>query len=223
MSEDRISELRQKIDQLDDDILDLLRQRMQISAEVSQAKTDKTAIFRPGREAKMFATLAKKSTDLPFHFVGCLWRVIVSASIGLQKPDFTIATSQQALSDAIGLGAGQLNLAPAVYSPAQLIDMLAQAQADIAVIDAAELLEIAPLLARSDGVHIIASLSPDNPQDGQYSSYVLSLQQADRTEKDVAVLFDGKKNEIVLCSFDAYQEMDESDLDFLGFFAQFDS
>lgn len=223
MSEDRISKLRQEIDQLDGEILDLIRKRMRISAEVSQAKSDKTAIFRPGREEKLFAALAQKSAGLPPVFVHGLWRVIISASIGLQKTDFTIATSPKALSDAIGFAAGQLHVAAPVAGVNSLVAMLEKGQADIAVIASSEIYEAAPLLVASSRVSIIASLRSQNGKDKQISSYILSSQKADRTEYDIAVMFDKHKNEIVFQSYDAYLEDAKTDFQYIGCFAQFNS
>ena len=60
MQDEQLAAIRQKIDQIDTELLALIKNRMALSAEVSQTKGPDDAIFRPGREAEMFARLAER-------------------------------------------------------------------------------------------------------------------------------------------------------------------
>ena len=224
MSEEQISDLRHKIDELDDKILDLIRQRMAVSAQVSKAKTDKSMIFRPAREAEIFADLSRKSAELPAHFVRGLWRVIISASIAAQKPDFTIASSVSAYPHALALSAGQLELLPKTEQPEMLIEKLEQGTADIILIDSSEMAGFAPLIANSDKVHLIAEIPAGYARVDTGSAYILSSQPADRTDRDVALYYHRQTNQ--LCEYTAVQ-FNQPDTDenwvLLGFFVQFEA
>lgn len=224
MSEEQISDLRHKIDELDDKILDLIRQRMAVSAQVSKAKTDKSTIFRPAREAEIFADLSRKSAELPAHFVRGLWRVIISASIAAQKPDFTIASSVSAYPHALALSAGQLELLPKTEQPEMLIQKLQQGIADIILIARSEMAGFAPLIASSDKVHLIAEIPAGYARVDTGSAYILSSQPADRTDRDVALYYHHQTNQ--LCEYTAAQS-NQPDTDenwvLLGFFVQFEA
>ena len=224
MSEEQISDLRHKIDELDDKILDLIRQRMAVSAQVSKAKTDKSTIFRPAREAEIFADLSRKSAELPAHFVRRLWRVIISASIAAQKPDFTIASSVSAYPHALALSAGQLELLPKTEQPEMLIEKLEQGTADIILIARAEMPGFAPLIASSDKVHLIAEIPAGYARVDTGSAYILSSQPADRTDRDVALYYHRQTSQ--LREYTAAQS-NQPDTDenwvLLGFFVQFEA
>ena len=224
MSEEQISDLRHKIDELDDKILDLIRQRMAVSAQVSKAKTDKSTIFRPAREAEIFADLSRKSAELPAHFVRGLWRVIISASIAAQKPDFTIASSVSAYPHALALSAGQLELLPKTEQPEMLIEKLEQGTADIILIARAEMAGFAPLIASSDKVHPIAEIPAGYARVDTGSAYILSSQPADRTDRDVALYYHRQTSQ--LREYTAAQS-NQPDTDenwvLLGFFVQFEA
>ena len=74
---DKLHELRDAIDRIDAEILQLIRHRMILSDEIIEAKNGEAA-FRPGREAALVRRLARwKATSLPPYcsgFGGKLWQ-----------------------------------------------------------------------------------------------------------------------------------------------------
>ena len=93
MSED-LGQLREAIDELDNDILTALSQRMQLSDRVIAAKGGVSA-FRPGREAQLVRRLVGEAgahgLDLSAAVILTVWRQIMAASLGRQNGDITCA------------------------------------------------------------------------------------------------------------------------------------
>ncbi|MCG6116420.1 MAG: chorismate mutase [Mesorhizobium sp.] len=91
----RLSELRAKIDAIDESIHHLLMQRATVIDELIAAKGTQRngAAFRPGREADMMHRLvARHRGHLPITAVEHLWREIISTFTALQAP-FELAVS----------------------------------------------------------------------------------------------------------------------------------
>ena len=91
----RLSELRAKIDAIDESIHHLLMQRATVIDELIAAKGAQRngAAFRPGREADMMRRLvARHRGHLPITAVEHLWREIISTFTALQAP-FEVAVS----------------------------------------------------------------------------------------------------------------------------------
>ena len=82
-----LSQLRESIDVLDNEILKSLAQRMKLSDQVIAAKNG-VAAFRPGREAALVRQLVAKvkadGIDIAPEVILCVWRQIMAASLGRQ-------------------------------------------------------------------------------------------------------------------------------------------
>ena len=97
---DKLNKLRDAIDQIDAEILQLIAHRMTLSNEVITAKNSKTA-FRPGREAALVRRLAAMDSDMEPAVMLGIWRQIMAASLTRQNKDLTFAVHQAALPAAI--------------------------------------------------------------------------------------------------------------------------
>ena len=97
---DKLNKLRDAIDQIDADILQLIAHRMTLSNEVITAKNSETA-FRPGREAALVRRLAAMDSDMEPAVMLGIWRQIMAASLTRQNKDLTFAVHQAALPAAI--------------------------------------------------------------------------------------------------------------------------
>ncbi|MEK9742942.1 MAG: prephenate dehydratase [Gammaproteobacteria bacterium] len=77
-----IDELRQKIDQIDEALLDAINERIQLAAEIGRAKEgDGQSIYRPEREAQIFERLGKKNIGpLDVASIRAIFREIISAA-----------------------------------------------------------------------------------------------------------------------------------------------
>ena len=83
---DNLDDLRDKIDIVDDRILDLIAARMDLSDKVTAAKAGKAA-FRPGREAALMRRLASQRPDMSGVILLGIWRQILAASLSRQDTD----------------------------------------------------------------------------------------------------------------------------------------
>lgn len=87
--EDSINSLRKKIDNIDNELAKLLKERSEIVHEVGVLKHKSGAaksMVRPGREAGMIRKVAKRDLGIfPKYAASLLWRLIISASISLEE------------------------------------------------------------------------------------------------------------------------------------------
>ena len=97
---DKLHKLRDAIDQIDAEILQLIAHRMTLSDDVIAAKNGEAA-FRPGREAALVRRLAAMESGMAPAVLLGIWRQIMSASLTRQNKDLTFAVHQAALPAAI--------------------------------------------------------------------------------------------------------------------------
>jgi len=83
-----LSNLRQRIDALDRQLLDLLNQRARIAEEVGDIKrAEGTPFFRPDRVAQVLANIQQTNPGpLKNNHVADIWREIMSACLALEAP-----------------------------------------------------------------------------------------------------------------------------------------
>jgi len=88
---DTLLEIRQKIDKIDQALLDLIRQRLSLSNEIATVKLDGSPVYRPAREALlMHKLLLQIDNDFEKDVVIRLWRLLLASSVHRQKPKFKI-------------------------------------------------------------------------------------------------------------------------------------
>ena len=97
---DKLHNLRDAIDQIDAEILQLITYRMTLSDEVISAKNGEPA-FRPGREASLVRRLVAMDSDIAPTLLLGIWRQIMTASLTRQNKDLKFAVHQDALPAAI--------------------------------------------------------------------------------------------------------------------------
>lgn len=87
MSDDKLSPLRQKIDAIDAQILDLLNQRARVAQEVGHVKAETNApVFRPEREAQVLRKAAERNPGpLLGTDIQTIFREVMSACRALEK------------------------------------------------------------------------------------------------------------------------------------------
>jgi chorismate mutase/prephenate dehydratase len=85
---DDLESLRQKIDHLDQQIVDLLNQRAQVVVQVGRAKqADGLPIYAPDREQAVFKRIAELNQGpLPPKTLQAIYRELMSGSFALEKP-----------------------------------------------------------------------------------------------------------------------------------------
>jgi chorismate mutase len=77
--DDKLAQVREEIDALDREILEILEKRMAIAAEVAKAKSGHQ-VFRPGREADLLRKLIFASSLSP-HLIERIWRQIIASNL----------------------------------------------------------------------------------------------------------------------------------------------
>ena len=71
---DTLFEIRQKIDKIDQALLDLIRQRLSLSNEIATVKLDGSPVYRPAREALlMHKLLLQIDQEVELDVVSRLW------------------------------------------------------------------------------------------------------------------------------------------------------
>jgi chorismate mutase-like protein len=137
-SNQSIDSLRSRIDRIDDQIHDLLMERCTLVEQIGALKAGETDALRPGREAEILRRLTGRHLGtFPKAALVRIWREIVGALVGLQKP-MTMAVAQPER------GAGFIELArnhfgvvwPVKTTPSagQVIRMVAEDQAAVGVV-----------------------------------------------------------------------------------------
>ena len=95
-----LSHLRKSIDFLDNEILKALAKRMKLSDRVIAAKNG-VAAFRPGREAALVRQLVAKvkadGLDIAPEVILCVWRQIMTASLGRQDGELVYGVHHDAM------------------------------------------------------------------------------------------------------------------------------
>ncbi|MBW2090524.1 MAG: prephenate dehydratase [Deltaproteobacteria bacterium] len=88
MEKNNLTELRRKIDKIDENIVDLLNQRQALAKDIGQHKTAQgLSPFDPGREEELMARLKTlNGKNLPPKALEHIYREIISASLAAQAP-----------------------------------------------------------------------------------------------------------------------------------------
>ncbi len=88
MAEERLSELRKKIDEIDDQLIDLLNERARIVLEVGEIKkAGNLAFHAPSREREILERLtARNQGPFPQETLKAIYREILTSSLSLERP-----------------------------------------------------------------------------------------------------------------------------------------
>ena len=160
-----LTQLREAIDAIDNEILHLLAKRQNLSRDIVKQKVLGSNVFRPDREVSLLRALVAKHDKIEPALIMGLWRHIISASIAEQKPDYTIAHSGEATRLAYDHSAGYMRCQSYRNAP-DAIEALIGKQADCVIITEDELEPVASLLGadikgntQSKDVYVSASIS----------------------------------------------------------------
>lgn len=183
---DKLSDLRQTINQLDDDILALVRRRMELAADIIAAKRDSVA-YRPGREAEVVKRLMAAAPDLPAQLIANIWRQLMTASTSLQNCTARIAVHHRAMAVA-GWHFG------AMFPIDDCDDMVVVQKmmggdggASFALVPTACEAELAAWLLHDETVHVIAQ-TPFLGSDAMPSVWMLGRHPADKMDHETSII-----------------------------------
>ena len=191
--------LRAQIDQVDQQILELLSHRLQMSEQVAEAKSNGASVFRPDREAQLLARLCSAAEPQLQPVIKAVWRAVISASISRQRPDFTILMTVESERTARLFAAGQLSV-KRTDNPQELCQQLAAGVADIGIVEADELNGIHSQLGLDLPLKIIAGLPLLRQPDSVPTAYIVGCQLPDRTVQDRLVIYNKIQQTIVLAT-----------------------
>ncbi len=86
---EELAKLRAQINNIDDEIISLLKQRVKIVRRVGNIKKESStsqSFIRAGREAKMLRDLTKKANGIfPPEAIATMWRMIISTSLSIEQ------------------------------------------------------------------------------------------------------------------------------------------
>ena len=204
-AEQMLAELRARIDKLDVQMMSSLEERISVSQSISAAKSPGSAVYRPGREAELMRRLVSEFPAVPQRLILSVWRVIMSSSIAMQKPDFAIASTADGLMAATGLAAGQLHLLPVCSDAHEAVSLLSSAQADIVVISESELSLIASEMGRDRKAVVIGSYPFSVTDENSSGGFVIGRDCADRSSSDQVFTYHPETKEIVSTMLYGYE------------------
>lgn len=208
-----LSEIRERIDSIDDRILELLIERAAIMGEVTAAKKAAAgegsepapvpgpAIIRPAREAGVLRRLLGRDTaNVPKFTIFALWREIISSFSTLQGP-FSIVTYDDRADGGLGNAArdhfGATVPVRAANSAVAAIRAVSEARANAAVLPMPQEGEASPwwplLFTNEAGApRIIARVpflrAPANGGRPRADGFVVSLAPAEESGSDRTLL-----------------------------------
>ena len=193
--------LRAQIDQIDQQILALLSDRLKMAEQVAAAKQTQSSVFRPEREAQLLSRLCNGADQRLQPVIRAVWRAIISAAIARQKADFTIGSTRVAENNATAFAAGQLAVQTA-SSPAELCHQIEAGILDIGIIVTSELADIHNHIGLDKPVKIIAALPLFRVGKDAPSAFVLATDRPEASECDRYVIYDASSNEVRIFSED---------------------
>lgn len=86
-SQSELEELRRRIDGIDNNLLELLIDRLRIVGQVAALKSDETATYVPSREAEIIRRLVARSDgELPLGTMVRMWRELLGAAVRSEGP-----------------------------------------------------------------------------------------------------------------------------------------
>ena len=183
---DKLSDLRQTINQLDDDILALVRRRMELAADIIAAKSDAVA-YRPGREAEVVKRLIEAAPELPAQLIANIWRQLMTASTSLQNGATRIAVHQDAMAVA-GWHFGAMFPIVACDDLATVQKLMAvDGGADFALVPTSCAADLAAWLLDDATVHVIAQ-TPLKGSDTMPPVWMLGRQPADQVAEETSLI-----------------------------------
>ena len=182
---DKLSDLRQTINQLDDDILALVRRRMELAADIIAAKSDSVA-YRPGREAEVIKRLIAAAPELPAQLVANVWRQLMTASTSLQNGATRIAVHRAAMAVAGWHFGAMFQIDECADMPA-LQEMMAAGDADFALVPSPCEAELAAWLLDDETIHVIAQ-TPLLGSDAMPPVWMLGRHPADQVGDETSII-----------------------------------
>ena len=151
---DTLLEIRQKIDKIDQALLDLIRQRLSLSNEIATVKLDGSPVYRPAREALlMHKLLVQIDNDFEKDVVIRLWRLLLASSVHRQKPKFKIV-SLRGLEKFTQEFSSNFLEHEQCETEKDIIKKLSENDAEIAFFPYSELSKIGMYLGKKTGIYL---------------------------------------------------------------------
>ena len=165
--------LRQKIDEIDNQLLTKLAERQNLSRAIVKQKVLGSDVFRPDREASLLRNLQAGHPHIGAKLIFALWRQIISASIAEQKPDYLILHTNETATLSHGHAAGFLK-EKQVTDAEEALSLVADGQADCAIITQADLDRLASHLGASSQLYIVAKLPFASADTASITGYIIA-------------------------------------------------
>lgn len=195
--QEKLTEVRGKIDALDQQILSAIQDRAALAAEVVAAKSG-LQIFRPGREADLIRGLVRQSS-LPPQMIEVIWRQMIANNISNQQRLKIAMTDDDQMRSTAAFCFGSAIDGPIKPNAAQVITAIAKGDADLGVLayQDGDVDWLDDLLGQDEKVYIMAITPFVQGQEiagmAIKDAVILSRQLPDASEADVTLsVEDGK-------------------------------
>lgn len=151
---DELFELRKNIDEIDQALLKLVRQRLALSREIAAVKTDGSAIYRPAREALLMHNLLLQIDDsIEKEVIIRLWRSLLASSVYSQKSKFKIISCQGLEKFTQQFSANFLDYT-FCQTGQDIVEKILENNADIGFIPYKELTQILSYFGEATGIYV---------------------------------------------------------------------
>ena len=181
---DHLNDLRVTINQLDDEILRLVRRRMTLAGDIIAAKQGHAA-YRPGREAAVIERLVAAAPDLPRQLVANVWRQLMTASTALQDNSLEVAVHHQAMAVAGWHFGGLVTIRECADLDA--VRSRLDAGVGLALVPESCEAEVAAWLMADTDFHLIAS-TPPYRSNALPPTWMIGRQPADAVEREMTLV-----------------------------------
>ena len=200
---DHLTDLRATINQLDDEILALVRRRMTLASDIIAAKQGQAA-YRPGREAAVIERLVAAAPDLPRQLVANIWRQLMTASTALQDSALEVAVHDQAMAVAGWHFGGLVTIRECADLDA--VRSRLDAGVGLALVPESCESELAAWLLVDSNYHLIAS-TPPYSSNALPPTWLIGRQPADPVDSEVTLVARQGKNGMAIDRMPGRYEM----------------
>lgn len=201
--EEELVALRKQIDELDRQLISLIKQRLILAKEIGAAKALGSAIYRPERETSLMAKLMDGAPVELSRLISIVWRGVISAGMAAQNPNFCISFSAHAKHHATAFAAGQLQLKRAENVEQALNSMLA-GKADIAIVTNHDLKQLADRLGSDKDAMVIACLPLYKQTPPQQMAFIIGRHPPDDIAMNRGVYLNKSTNKIEITDITRY-------------------
>ena len=211
----KLDHLREEIDRIDENILQLIIKRFEIAKKIVLAKGKTSSIYRPDRENLIIRKLEYLSPKITKNIVFPIWRILMSANIYLQKPKFTIVCSKKSKNSA-KLFANKIFVVNKKSSSKKAFREFLENNADILIVNFKELTEIDKFLGEKNKVFVSGTIPLIRNNNGSINGCIITKGFPKIGSRSLAIYKNKKNGKIITKNISNENETFHDNFKFLG-------